>query len=80
LNNPNFNYGGFAIIKNKAGLNNYKISVKEWIEQTNAIGLVANSGRYGGTFAHVDIALNLACGLVRSLNYISSRNIKDLKK
>lgn len=56
INNPNFNYGGFAAIKEKAGLNNYKISVKEWIEQTNAIGLVAQTGRYGGTYAHVDIA------------------------
>lgn len=56
MNNPNFNYGGFATIKEKAGLNNYKISVKEWIEKTNAIGLIANSGRYGGTYAHVDIA------------------------
>lgn len=56
MNNPNFNYGGFAAIKEKAGLNNYKISVKEWIEKTNAIGLIANSGRYGGTYAHVEIA------------------------
>ena len=56
MNNPNFNYGGFATIREKAGLNNYKISVKEWIEKTNAIGLKASSGRYGGTYAHVDIA------------------------
>lgn len=56
MNNPNFNYGGFAAIREKAGLNNYKISVKEWIEKTNAIGLKASSGRYGGTYAHVDIA------------------------
>lgn len=56
MNNPNFNYGGFATIKSKVGLNNYKISVKEWIEQTNAIGLEAQAGRYGGTYAHKDIA------------------------
>ena len=36
--NPGFNYGEFAIIKSQAGLNNYKISVKEWVEKTNAIG------------------------------------------
>ncbi len=41
----NFNYGEFAIIKSKAGLNNYKISVKEWVEKTNAIGLKATTGR-----------------------------------
>lgn len=54
--NPNFNYGEFAIIRSKAGLNNYKISVKEWQEKTNSIGLKATAGRYGGTFAHPDIA------------------------
>ncbi|MEG0404538.1 MAG: KilA-N domain-containing protein [Anaerorhabdus sp.] len=54
--NPNFNYGEFAIIKSKAGLNSYKISVKEWVEKTNAIGLRATAGRYGGTYAYKDIA------------------------
>ena len=41
--NPNFNYGEFAIIKSQAGLNSYKISVKEWVVKTNAIGLHANT-------------------------------------
>ena len=54
--NPIFNYGEFAIIKSQAGLNSYKISVKEWVEKTNAIGLKATAGRYGGTYAHPDIA------------------------
>ncbi len=54
--NPNFNYGEFAIIKSQAGLNSYKLSVKEWTEKTNAIGLKATTGRYGGTYAHPDIA------------------------
>jgi hypothetical protein len=57
VNNTNFNYGEFAIIRTQADLNNYKISVKEWNEKTNAIGLKATKGRYGGTYAHVDIAL-----------------------
>ena len=39
LHNPNFNYGEFAIIKSQAGLNSYKISVKEWVSKTNAIGI-----------------------------------------
>ena len=56
INNPNFNYGEFAIIKSQAGLNNYKISVKEWVEKTNAIGIKSTAGRYGGTYAHPDIA------------------------
>ena len=54
--NPDFNYGEFATIKSQAGLNSYKISVKEWVEKTNAIGLQATAGRYGGTYAHKDIA------------------------
>lgn len=54
--NPNFNYGEFAIIKSQAGLNSYKLSVKDWTEKTNAIGLKATAGRYGGTYAHPDIA------------------------
>ena len=56
INNPDFNYGEFAIIKSQAGLNSYKISVKEWVEKTGAIGLRATTGRYGGTYAHKDIA------------------------
>jgi hypothetical protein len=56
VHNPGFNYGEFAIIKSQAGLNSYKISVKDWVEKTNAIGLKASAGRYGGTFAHKDIA------------------------
>ncbi len=58
LNNPDFNYGEFAIIKEKSGLNNFKVSVKEWVEKTNAVGLYAKTGRYGGTYAHKDIAFN----------------------
>ena len=58
LYNPNFNYGEFAIIRNQAGLNSFKISVKEWVDKTNAIGLQAKAGRYGGTYAHKDIAFN----------------------
>lgn len=54
--NPNFNCGEFAIIKSQAGLNSYKVSVKEWVQKTNAIGLKATAGRYGGTYAHKDIA------------------------
>lgn len=56
VHNPDFNYGGFATIKSQAGLNSYKLSVKEWVAQTGAIGLVAKAGRYGGTYAHQDLA------------------------
>ena len=56
INNPNFNYGEFAIIRNQSGLNSFKVSVKEWVEKTNAIGIFSKAGRYGGTYAHKDIA------------------------
>ena len=56
IHNPNFNYGEFAVIRNQTGLNSYKISVKEWVEKTKAVGLKATAGRYGGTYAHKDIA------------------------
>lgn len=56
LHNPDFNYGEFAAIRSQAGLNSYKISVKEWVKKTNAIGLRATAGRYGGTYAYKDIA------------------------
>lgn len=52
LYNPNFNYGEFATIRNQAGLNSFKISVKEYVERTKAIGIQAKAGRYGGTYAH----------------------------
>ncbi len=56
LNNGDFNYGEFATITQKSGLNSFKISVKEWVDKTGAIGLYAKAGRYGGTYAHRDIA------------------------
>lgn len=56
INNPNFNYGEFATIRNKSGLNSFKVSVKEWTEKTNAIEIYSKAGKYGGTYAHKDIA------------------------
>ena len=58
--NPDFNYDEFALITNRAGLNSFKISVKEFVEKTNAISLTAKAGRYGGTYAHKDIAFEFA--------------------
>lgn len=58
--NPNFNYGEFAVIRSQSGLNSFKISVKEFVGRTNAISLQAKAGRYGGTYAHKDIAFEFA--------------------
>ena len=58
--NPDFNYGEFAIIRNQSELNSFKISVKEFVAHTNAMSLQAKAGRYGGTYAHKDIAFEFA--------------------
>lgn len=58
--NPDFNYGEFAAITNRSGLNSFKISVKEFVTRTNAISITAKAGRYGGTYAHKDIAFEFA--------------------
>lgn len=58
LYNPNFNYGEFAIIRSGAGSNNYKVSIKELTEKTNLMSIRATAGRYGGTYAHKDIAFH----------------------
>lgn len=56
LNNPNFNTETFAEIMAMSGLNRFVISAKQWVERTKAIGVIAQAGRYGGTYAHKDIA------------------------
>jgi len=78
--NPNFNYGEFAIIKSKAGLNNYKISVKEWVEQTKAIGLKATTGRYGGTYAHKDIAFEFGMWISAEFKIYLIKEFQRLKE
>ena len=58
--NPDFNSPEFEGIKNQAGLNRFVLSVKQWTAKTNSIGVVAKAGRYGGTYAHKDIAFEFA--------------------
>ncbi|SDZ73134.1 KilA-N domain-containing protein [Porphyromonadaceae bacterium KH3R12] len=58
--NPNFKPLEFEGFKTQAGLNSFVMTPKRWIESTNAIGIVSKAGRYGGTFAHKDIALEFA--------------------
>lgn len=79
VNNPNFNYGEFATIKSQAGLNSYKISVREWAEKTNAIGLMAKAGRYGGTYAHVDIAFEFGMWISAEFKVYLIQEYKRLK-
>jgi hypothetical protein len=58
--NPEFNSPEFEGIKNQAGLNRFALSVKQWVEKTNSKGIIAKAGRYGGTYAHKDIAFEFA--------------------
>ncbi len=80
LNNPNFNYGEFALIKSQSGLNRFKISVKEFVAQTNAIGLQAKAGRYGGTYAHKDIALEFAMWISPEFKLYLIKEFQRLKQ
>ena len=60
LHNPNFNPVEFDGIRKQAGLNSFTLTPKQWIEQVNAVGIQSKAGRYGGTYAHKDIAFEFA--------------------
>jgi len=77
--NPDFNYGEFAIIKSQAGLNSYKLSVKDWVEKTNAIGMKATTGRYGGTYAHKDIAFEFGMWISAEFKIYLIKEFQRLK-
>ncbi len=78
--NPNFNYGEFAIIRNQAGLNSFKISVKEFVSRTNAVSLQAKAGRYGGTYAHKDIAFEFAMWISPEFKVYIVKEFQRLKE
>ena len=80
VNNPTFNYGEFAIVKMKSGLNNFKLSVKEYSSKFNGIGIVSKSGRYGGTYAHKDIALEFAMWISPEFKVYLIQEFQRLKK
>ena len=80
IHNPDFNYGEFAIITSKAGLNSYKLSAKEWSEKTNAIGLIAKAGRYGGTYAHKDIAFEFGMWISAEFKIYLIKEFQRLKE
>ena len=78
--NPAFNYGEFDVIKSQAGLNSYRLSVKEWVEKTNAIGLKATAGRYGGTYAHPDIAFEFGMWISPQFKIYLIKEFQRLKE
>ena len=77
--NPAFNYGEFAIIRNKAGLNSFKIGVQEFVERTSAISLISRAGRYGGTYAHKDIAFEFAMWISAEFKIYIVKEFQRLK-
>jgi len=79
ISNPNFNYGEFATIRNKSGLNSFKISVNEFVQRTSAIGLYAKAGRYGGTYAHKDIAFQFAMWISPEFQIFIVKEFQRLK-
>jgi hypothetical protein len=80
VHNPDFNCGEFAIIKSQAGLNSYKISVKEWVAKTNAVGMRATAGRYGGTYAHKDIAFEFGMWISPEFKIYLIKEFQRLKE
>jgi hypothetical protein len=79
LYNPNFNYTDFGTIKNNAGSNNFVLSVKNWIEATGAIGISAKAGRYGGTYAHKDIAFQFGMWISPKFQLLLIKEYQRLK-
>lgn len=78
--NPGFNSVEFDKIKSKAGLNSFRLSAKEWTEKTNAIGIISKAGRYGGTYAHKDIAFEYAMWISPEFKVYLIREFQRLKE
>ncbi len=80
FNNPNFNSIEFDGIKNITGSNSFSLTPKRWIETTNAIGIVSKTGRYGGTYAHKDIAFEFATWLSAEFKFYLIKEFQRLKE
>lgn len=79
LHNSDFKPLEFEGFKNDAGLNVFSLSPKKWIKTTNAVGIVSKSGRYGGTFAHIDIAFEFASWISAEFKLYIIKDYKRLK-
>ncbi|MBF0235887.1 MAG: KilA-N domain-containing protein [Desulfamplus sp.] len=80
VNNPDFNLTEFSYIKNESGSNGYVLSAKQWIQKTNAIGIISKAGRYGGTYAHKDIAFEFATWISPELKFYLIKEFQRLKE
>jgi hypothetical protein len=79
FNNPNFNSIEFDGIKSHAGSNSFSLTPKRWIETTNAIGIVSKTGKFGGTFAHRDIAFEFATWISAEFKFYFIKEFQRLK-
>ena len=79
IHNPNFKGVEFDSFRKEAGTNAFTLSPQRWIEKTNAIGIVSKSGRYGGTFAHSDIAMEFASWISPEFKLYIIQDYKRLK-
>jgi hypothetical protein len=80
LNNPDFKSIEFDAFKNDAGANSFTLTPQKWIETTNATGIISKSGRYGGTFAHRDIAFEFATWISAEFKFYFIKEFQRLKE
>lgn len=80
LNNSNFNRVQFDTFRTEAGLNRFTMTPSKWVESTNAFGIVSKSGRYGGTYAHYDIAMEFASWISPEFKLYIIQDYKRLKE
>ncbi len=80
INNTDFNYPEFGVIKQDAGTNRFIMSAGQWIKRTNAQGIIVKAGRYGGTYAHKDIAFHFAMWLSPEFQIYTVKEFQRLKE
>lgn len=79
VNNPDFNITEFSNIRQMAGANGFVLTCKQWIDRTNAKGIISTAGRYGGTYAHFDIAMEFASWLSPEFKFFVFKDYQRLK-
>lgn len=79
VNNPDFNITEFSNIRQQAGSNGFVLTCKQWVERTNAKGIISSAGRYGGTYAHFDIAMEFASWLSPEFKFFVFKDYQRLK-
>ena len=79
LNNPDFKRIEFDAFKNESGSNSFALTPQKWIDSTNARGIISKSGRYGGTFAHRDIAFEFATWISAEFKFYFIKEFQRLK-